>query len=734
MVTMKDVAKLAGVSHGTVSNVINGEKNVSIDKIKKVEAAMKQLGYQPNTVARSLKMKHSHRIDFVVPNMLSDEYLVLYEIIRKHSQQMNYTLNLRVTDGVPANECAILKESLMGNAEGAIVITCQPNNQKFFSELISRGLKITFVLNDVNGCEANFIGLDCSTVVISILEQYRGSGKRVALLADDVPNTFHDQLISAYCQGISHDEYLEIIQISTQNAAKGAAALFQLNPLPDAVLVSNTKIAEEVHKMEWLLSGNASEMIDIIVLGPSIDMTLFNDCVILLGFENLGKSAWNAMMHSVRQKQNDTIRKFIIPRLPEEDIFDTPQLLRGHSLKILLNKSPSSAAVESLIQNFTLRTGIKAEVTTHEISGIYNAILKDRELREFDLYSIDLPWLQSLSRTGYIQPIDEFVSENPDIMSIYSDEVLDRFSYVDDHFFAVPFSFTAQILFYRQDLFKSTKNKRLYYEWYREELNIPKTWEEFNKIARLFTREFNPDSDTKYGVTMGGSSSSGASCEFFPRLWSMGGTLFDDQKFIADPKTLIKAMDNYLEAFRYANPKAVNWWWDEQVSEFSSGNAAMMMIFTEHAGPLTEKNHIPIAGKYSFAELPGKISTLGGWSMAIRNGTEQTDEAYEFLKWISDKSLIEQNALLGRVYPVTDPFIVEKLSSIFEWFPAAEESFRNSRARTAPTFKTHVPVSAPKVEETLGQCIHRCILEKKSGTEAVELLRQQFARLSNGIY
>ena len=38
MVTMKDVAKLAGVSHGTVSNVVNGVKNVSVDKIKKVEA------------------------------------------------------------------------------------------------------------------------------------------------------------------------------------------------------------------------------------------------------------------------------------------------------------------------------------------------------------------------------------------------------------------------------------------------------------------------------------------------------------------------------------------------------------------------------------------------------------------------------------------------------------------------------------------------------------------------
>lgn len=44
MPTMKDVAKLAGVSHGTVSNVINGVKTVNRDTVARVEQAMKQLG------------------------------------------------------------------------------------------------------------------------------------------------------------------------------------------------------------------------------------------------------------------------------------------------------------------------------------------------------------------------------------------------------------------------------------------------------------------------------------------------------------------------------------------------------------------------------------------------------------------------------------------------------------------------------------------------------------------
>ena len=45
MATILDVAKLAGVSQGTVSNVLNGKGNVSSEKIRIVEAAAKQLGY-----------------------------------------------------------------------------------------------------------------------------------------------------------------------------------------------------------------------------------------------------------------------------------------------------------------------------------------------------------------------------------------------------------------------------------------------------------------------------------------------------------------------------------------------------------------------------------------------------------------------------------------------------------------------------------------------------------------
>ena len=158
MVTMKDVAKLAGVSHGTVSNVVNGVKNVSVDKIKKVEAAMAQLGYKPNLAARNLKMEFTNQIDLVLPEIVSAEYTQMFEVIRKCAVTADYTLNLKVTGGVPAEEKRILNESLMNNVDGVILVTCQPSNKEFFHDMQKKGLRIVFCIADLTDGNCNFVG------------------------------------------------------------------------------------------------------------------------------------------------------------------------------------------------------------------------------------------------------------------------------------------------------------------------------------------------------------------------------------------------------------------------------------------------------------------------------------------------------------------------------------------------------------------------------------------------
>ena len=70
--TRNDVAKLAGVSPAVVSYVINKTKFVSEEKTQAVLDAIKELNYQPNLYARSLKTNRSMQIAFVCDNLRND--------------------------------------------------------------------------------------------------------------------------------------------------------------------------------------------------------------------------------------------------------------------------------------------------------------------------------------------------------------------------------------------------------------------------------------------------------------------------------------------------------------------------------------------------------------------------------------------------------------------------------------------------------------------------------------
>src|ERR1035437_1105198 len=92
MATIKDVARLAGVSIGTVSNVITGSVPVSEQMCLKVQAAMRQLNYSPNHVARSLRMSKTHTLGIIVPDLTISFFPQVIQGAEAAARARNYSL------------------------------------------------------------------------------------------------------------------------------------------------------------------------------------------------------------------------------------------------------------------------------------------------------------------------------------------------------------------------------------------------------------------------------------------------------------------------------------------------------------------------------------------------------------------------------------------------------------------------------------------------------------------
>lgn len=92
--TMKDVAKLAGVSQPTVSHVINGTASISKSVTQKVKDAIEELRYIPHTTAKNLNAKQSNLIGLIVPDVSIRFYAQLVKTIEITLRKKGYMVFL----------------------------------------------------------------------------------------------------------------------------------------------------------------------------------------------------------------------------------------------------------------------------------------------------------------------------------------------------------------------------------------------------------------------------------------------------------------------------------------------------------------------------------------------------------------------------------------------------------------------------------------------------------------
>ena len=140
MANCNDVARLANVSRQTVSRVINNSGSVSEDARQRVLDAIAQLGYYPNTAARSLKSTKSKTIGFIVPDASNDFYIRIANILQKKLSELNYSLLILFSDEDEQTEERCLS-TLIENRIELLLFTPTGINQHFLSLLAAYDIK-----------------------------------------------------------------------------------------------------------------------------------------------------------------------------------------------------------------------------------------------------------------------------------------------------------------------------------------------------------------------------------------------------------------------------------------------------------------------------------------------------------------------------------------------------------------------------------------------------------------
>ncbi|WP_207940412.1 LacI family transcriptional regulator [Enterococcus sp. DIV2402] len=122
MPTMNDVAKLAGVSRGTVSNYVNGVK-VKESSQKKIQSAIEQLNYIPNIMARELKMNRSNLVVFIIPSTRTPFFAELTHKMQQALREENFKMLLCNSNNEIKEELEYIQMAKEQKVAGIITIS-----------------------------------------------------------------------------------------------------------------------------------------------------------------------------------------------------------------------------------------------------------------------------------------------------------------------------------------------------------------------------------------------------------------------------------------------------------------------------------------------------------------------------------------------------------------------------------------------------------------------------------
>jgi LacI family transcriptional regulator, galactose operon repressor len=120
--TINDVARRANVSNMTVSRVVTRNGYVSDKTRRKVEAAIAELGYQPNAAAKSMRTKSTQSIGFILPDLANSAHAIVAQTAEALLARQGYRMVLGSTGFSPEREGQFFSSSQQNTVDGVIAV------------------------------------------------------------------------------------------------------------------------------------------------------------------------------------------------------------------------------------------------------------------------------------------------------------------------------------------------------------------------------------------------------------------------------------------------------------------------------------------------------------------------------------------------------------------------------------------------------------------------------------
>jgi ABC-type glycerol-3-phosphate transport system substrate-binding protein len=582
--------------------------------------------------------------------------------------------------------------------DGAVIITCMPDRTDIFEQLVKSGIKLVFVRRKPKNIQGMvFFGIDEKKAVYNAVRTFlKKDFLEIALLSGRIEYSNEKDCILGYKEAMAaigdkpYRKIVESISDGKENAFRTAARWIHEENNLQAIITTCPEYAMGVLSVVKIFHPEKPPLIVSLDNNDWVPATSSSEVIkIFQKYNWLGEEAAKKLLTMIKSVDKCRGKETLLPAEPFA--YSTGPLVqdfgrenispafRKTPLRVLMLENASSSAGKLMKPVFTRETNIEVEIDTLPYESMFEYTIGPSGAGKYDLIQINIPWLSEAVKRDIIMPLDGIFRKNSHVFSVFPEKILTQHSLVGGKLYAIPFLVGVQMLFYRKDIFKNLRIQRLYYEKNKVRLEVPATWDDYDRIAQFFTKKYNNESPVPYGTTLGRVN---GIYYYILRLWEAGISLFKKNCLEASKifGTAEDILGQYYRVFDFADPDAIHWTQAEQADQFCRGNSAMMVIYQAHfADHLYNFESTIYKENIGFAPMPNRTSILGGWSLGIRKDSRMKKEAMCFLDWLCrDNNIISYNILGGSI-PGTSAFNSFEMLDSYPWLSQTFEGVKYSR-------------------------------------------------------
>ena len=320
MPTVLDVAKRAGVAPITVSRVINNSGYISQATRERVEAAAKELGYVPNTIARGLRSKRTMTLALVVTDITNPYFTLMARGVEDVAGDSGYTVVYCNSDESEAKEEKYVNILAQRQVDGVLLVpSC--GNVKTIKFLLSNDITVVALDRRVSGVEIDSVRSDSqdgANRLINLL--IRLGHKRIAMITGPKDVSTSVDRVTGYQQALSEadlDEN-ELVYYGAFNQESGYEFTNQAmlhSPRPTAIFGANNFITIGIIKALHDLKIDVPDDVSVVGFDDLPESMLVNPFITVArqpAYE-MGRIATELLLKRISIELDEEYQELILP-------------------------------------------------------------------------------------------------------------------------------------------------------------------------------------------------------------------------------------------------------------------------------------------------------------------------------------------------------------------------------------------------------------------------------------